>query len=342
MEMNRISNMGIVLCLSALALIACTQDELTREDSFLPEPVPLTLVAGKSETVVVPGTRSPYEGTWNGSETVYVQIASSETYKDENQIPWENIVPFKYSVAQDGQMTLIEGENVYWQKQDEIFYIRAWYPGTRTDYTEIPLINGTWSVSDNQSTKEKFMRDDFLYAYAALNFAPSGAGNVNFKHLMSKVVINLEGSEYLKGVSREKVSVTLGTDREYWSSQGKFRTDYSDSGYYLKLGYDTQSQNTITPYLLAQPNEGKYASYAALVVPQNITATNKYIQVTVGSATYKWEIHMREPIYRDSFLSGEQYTFNITVNAKGLNVSVEKSIGWNPDGARGDGSVVLP
>ncbi len=137
--MNRIFNMGIVLSLSALALIACTQDELTREDSFLPEPVPLTLVAGKSETVVVPSTRSPHEGTWNGGETVYVQIASSETYKDENQIPWENIVPFKYSVAQDGQMTLIEGENVYWQKQDEIFYIRAWYPGTRTDYKEIPL-----------------------------------------------------------------------------------------------------------------------------------------------------------------------------------------------------------
>lgn len=300
--MNRIFNMGIVLSLSALALIACTQDELTQEDSFLPEPVPLTLVAGKSEMVVAPGTRNPYEGTWNGSETVYVQIASSETYKDENQIPWENIVPFKYSVAQDGQMTLIEGENVYWQKQDEIFYIRAWYPGTRTDYTEIPLINRTWSVSDNQSTKEELMHDDFLYAYTVLDFSSSGAGELIFKHLMSKVVINLEDSEYLKGVSREKVSVTLGsTNMRSWSSQGKFQRDSPYSGYYLELDEDTSGPNTITPYLLAQPNEGKYASYAALVVPQPITAMNKYIQVTVGSATYKWEIHMREPIYRDSF-----------------------------------------
>lgn len=341
--MNRIFNMGIVLSLSALALIACTQDELTREDSFLPEPVPLTLVAGKSETVVVPSTRSPHEGTWNGGETVYVQIASSETYKDENQIPWENIVPFKYSVAQDGQMTLIEGENVYWQKQDEIFYIRAWYPGTRTDYKEIPLIKGTWSVSDNQRTKEELMRDDFLYAYVVLNFAPSGAGNVNFKHLMSKVVINLEDSEYLKGVSQENVSVTLGTDGNCWNLKGEFQRDYGAGEHSLELdnvsSEDEWNRYIITPYHLAQPNEGKYASYEALVIPQDISFEKKCIQVKAGGATYKWVIDMQLPML---FSSGEQYTFNITVDAKGLNVSVEKSIGWDPDGASGDGSVVLP
>lgn len=338
--------------LACVVFASCSQDELADNGQGTPLPVgqyPLELTAGGIQTMAARNSASAYstvDGKWTGKEQIYVQIVSNQdaSFVDGKSIDWANIPPILYTVSTDGDMTLSDPtEQRYWQSNVEKLYIRAWCPGTRTNYNDIPLDNKIWQVSGNQ-TEENMASDDFLYAYTVLDFSSSGAGELIFKHLMSKVVINLEDSEYLKGVSREKVSVTLGStigspNSSSWRLQGKFERVYSYSGYYLKLDEDTWDSNTITPYLLAQPNEGKYASYAALVVPQSITATNKYIQVTVGSATYKWVIHM---YYRNSFLSGEQYTFNITVDAKGLNVSVEESIGWNPDGASGDGSVVLP
>lgn len=41
-------------------------------------------------------------------------------------------------------------------------------------------------------------------------------------------------------------------------------------------------------------------------------------------------------------LSGYEYTLNIEVGAKGLQVQIDTSIGWDSDGANGSGSVTLP
>ena len=67
---------------------------------------------------------------------------------------------------------------------------------------------------------------------------------------------------------------------------------------------------------------------------------NRNIIIQVDGVQYVWEISL-QTIGNTSFDSGCQYTLNITVDAKGLEVSVAQSTTWT-DGNSGSGSVVLP
>lgn len=335
--------------LACVVFASCSQDELADNGQGTPLPVgqyPLELTAGGIQTMANRNSASAYstvDGKWTGKEQIYVQIVSNQdaSFVDEESIDWANIPPILYTVSTDGNMTLSDPtEQRYWQSNVEKLYIRAWCPGTRTDYNDIPLYNKTWQVSDNQ-TEENMASDDFLYAYTVLDFSSSGAGELVFKHLMAMVIINLEESEYLQGFTPEMVSValTVSGPMAKWTLKGVF-VDGGTHNLQSELALEENREvlvDKITPHRIEHPSEGKYASYKALLMPPNITVFPHYVQVNVNNTIYAWKIQNIQ-----QFKGGNQYTFNITVDAKGLNVSVEKSIGWDPDGASGDGSVVLP
>ena len=337
--------------LACVVFASCSQDELADNGQGMPLPVaqyPLELTTGGIQTMAARNSASAYstvDGKWTGKEQIYVQIVSNQdaSFVDEKSIDWANIPPILYTVSTDGNMTLSDPtKQRYWQSNVEKLYIRAWCPGTRTDYNDIPLYNKIWQVSYNQ-TEENMASDDFLYAYTVLDFSSSGAGELIFKHLMAMVIINLEESEYLQGFTKEMVSVSLNVSdpMHRWNLQGIF----VDGGYdHLQSEFALEDVLSggefafdITPHRIEHPSEGKYASYKALLVPQYIILSPHYVQVNVNNTIYAWQIQNIQ-----QFKGGNQYTFNITVDAKGLNVSVEESIGWNQDGASGDGSVVLP
>lgn len=339
--------------LMLLLLAACSQDENLTTGTLLPEgKYPLELTAGGLEVVATPveaSTRATYNGTWNGGEKVYVQIASSKDYTDENSIPWQSIDPIQYTVAQDGEMTLVDaGNQRYWQSTDEKFYVRAWYPGTRTDYEDIPWYGGSWAVHENQSSKDALAQDDFLYAYKVLEYNPSSANSLEFRHLLSKLVFNLKSSDYLKGFSKDEISVILmtKTDRTKWNISGIFKDGQYDQQQ-KDFALDSNvvgTSNGITPYRLDSPNnissnEVAYLSYEALCIPQPISHFEKNIVIKVGESTYIWEIQLDG---YDLLYSGYKYTFNITVDAKKLNVTVDSNnINWGNTGNTGQGSVEI-
>lgn len=157
-------------------------------------------------------------------------------------------------------------------------------------------------------------------------------GTFEFQHKLSKVRINLKASDYLQ--SAAKVDVRL-LDQYTMASIPTTTLTLS--------GLSTRDKD-ITPYQLETPELGCYASYEALVIPldaDEVAATDELISITVDDdAQYVYRLPA-EYKDKDLFLGGYVYTFNITVDAKGLEVSVAQSSAWT-DGTDGEGSVALP
>lgn len=328
----------------AMLLAACTQDELTnRTGEALPEPIPLQLTAAIGEAVATPATRGTVDGTWDGGEVIHVQVASNKDagFTSESDIDWANIEPILYTVGTDGTLK-DPTKQVYWQATSEKLYIRAWCAGTGEKYTDTPMPgnNNTWSTPKDQSTSEALKQADFLFAYRSMTFEERTVNaGLEFSHLTSRITINLKNSAYLKQYDPAKVSVSLiTTDGNFqaWYFEGSFKG--SGSGLYLFEKTAGNVITTITPFELSSTNEDYYASYEAIVIPQDI-GSYKGIRVRVDKTTYQWAMELSDGATQ--LKSGYEYTFDITVKEQGLEVSAGSSINWG-EGGNGNGNVTLP
>lgn len=327
--------------MAALTLASCSQEELADngQDTSLPYgKYPLELTAAIGEAVATPATRGTVHGTWpDGYDYSYLRIASSIDYPEENKIDWYDYYLYSatYRIYEDGTMVIDyygTHDPIYWKRSDEKIYIYAYswanFPDERNTYPH--------EVYEDQREEFKFNESDYLFAYAALTFG--GDNTLNFRHLPAKVTINLMRSDYLDAQDLEDVEVMLATKGEQWYVEGNF-IGTSPKEITLFEAKGLKQSKEIIPYKNPdQTDGGIYATYEAVVIPQTITGTGKTIQIKVGETTYAYTIECEKGKYS----SGEEWIYNITVDAKGLNVSVGESIGWGMDGATGNGEVELP
>lgn len=325
---------------AALALASCSQDEPAEngQGTLLPYgKYPLELTATIGEAVATPATRGTVHGTFpDYGFHVYARVASSIDYPEENEIDWysnSKIQRNDYEINGDG--TVVPDPDfyrpVYWRRIDETIYIYAYSWGNIPD----ELNTSPHEVFDDQRKEMKFNGSDYLFAYEALTFG--GDHTLNFRHLTSKVTINLRPSEYLSAQDPEDVEVKLtGKDGGKWYIQGNFIGRDPDKVTLFEA--EGLKQSEIIPYRNPNPTDGMYATYEAVVIPQTITGTDKTIQIKVGKTTYSYEVKCP----KGKYTSGEEWIYNITVGAKGLDVTVEEgNIGWG-EGDPGSGSVALP
>lgn len=323
----------------ALALASCSQEEFadSGQGTLLPYgKYPLELTAAIGEAVATPATRGTVHGTFpDGYFNSYLRVASSIDYPEENEIDWMSYMvgPDRtYQIYADGTMVIdryYTHDPIYWRRTDEIIYIYAY------SWSNIPDERNTspHEVNDDQSEEKKFNNSDYLFAYEALTF--HGSHMLHFRHLTSKVTINIMQSEYLRAQDPDKVKVTLTSKGEQWYIQGNFKgTKPKEITLFEAEGL---AQSEIIPYKNPTPTEGMYATYEAVVIPQTITGTGKTIEIKVGETTYSYEVKCS----KGQYTSGEEWIYNITVNAKGLDVTVEEgNIGWAPGGS-GNGETEL-
>lgn len=324
--------------IAALTLASCSQDELAEKDTSLPYgKYPLELTATIGEAVATPATRGTVHGTWpDGYTGNYLRIASSIDYPEENEIDWYKDIwkSTTYKIYEDGTMVLDytgSFDDIYWRRSDEIIYVYAYSLGTLPD----ERINYPCSVSEDQRKEWVFNGCDYLFAYAALTF--NGSHTLNFRHLTSKITINLMRSDYLDKQDLEEVEVTLTSKDEQWYVEGNFiGTNPKEVTLFEAEGLKQSKE--IIPYKNPNPAaDDIYATYEAVVIPQTITDTGKTIRIKVGETTYSYEVKCE----KGKFASGEEWIYNIRLDAKGLDVTVEECIGWGT-GNSGSGEVELP
>ena len=327
----------MAVLLACVGFASCSQDDLAEKDTSLPAgKYPLELTASIGEAIAAPATRGTAHGTWPYKGLL--KIVSID--QDEDKINW-NLVNenYYYSVSADGTVELHNTER-YWKKSDERLHIFA---GAR-----ILGIEGVrWSVRPDQSNEADLNASDYLTAYGILNFHEK-EHTLEFRHLTSKITVNLKQSDYLKAQDPDDVKVTLATNNEQWYIEGSFKGEPKEI--WLEAAEEEEEEEEeleqteeIIPYTYKAPDPTAgdiYATYEAILIPQQITGTGKTIQVKVGDAIYNYEIKCDE----NKFSGGENWIYNITVKENELEVSIDysESISWGTDGNTGSGEVELP
>ena len=316
----------IIYTFAILALLfaatACTNDELS--NGTLPQGArPLVINASGLQSIATPQTRGTLEGNWDGVKTVGVQV----------KVTWDS--PSKeYKVeakAGSGTAHLSPAEPLgagdmafWWTSATETKTVTAWCPYNNGQFPE------KWEVPEEQTAKNMQAADLLFARKEGMTLQESETGTFEFRHMLSKVRINLKASEYLQ--SAAKVDVRL---LDQYTMANIFTATLTLSG----LG---TRDHSITPYQMETPEPGCYASYEALVIPldaDEVAATDELIGITVDDGA-EYVYRLPEDYNGNLFQQGLVYTFNITVDAKGLDVQVSESIDWNATNP-GSGGITL-
>ena len=275
----------------------------------------------------------------NSKETIYIYTGTNPLDFGTGRSSWT----VEADQSDEGTVNITDGfydSTPYWENSKETIYI---YTGTN------PLDFGTgrssWTVEADQSDEGKLNESDYLVAYEAFAFQKDYTYTLRFRHLTSKITVNLKQSDYLKAQDPDSVKVTLNTKKEQWYIEGSFKGEPKEI--WLEAAAEEEEEELeqteeITPY--KNPNQtdaGIYATYEAVLIPQQITGTDKTIQVKVGDAIYNYEIKCDN----GKFSGGENWIYNLTVKENKLDVSIdytENIIGWGENDKTGSGEVELP
>ena len=320
--MSDMKHSFLVLCAAALAATACTNDELG--NGTLPQGArPLVINASGLQSIATPQTRGTLEGNWDEVKTVGVQVkvtgnSPSKEYKVEAEAGSGTAHLSPAEPLGAGDMAF------WWTSTTETKTVTAWCP-----YGD-GYIPAWWTIPEKQ-TAENMQAADLLFARKeGMTLQDCETGTFEFRHMLSKVRINLKASEYLQ--SAAKVDVRL-------LDQYTMANIYTAT---LTLSGLSTRDKDITPYQLETPEPGCYASYEALVIPldaDEVAATDELIGITVDDDA-KYVYRLPKDYNGNLFQQGLVYTFNITVDAKGLDVQVSERIDWNATNP-GSGGIAL-
>ncbi len=202
------------------------------------------------------------------------------------------------------------GSTLYWSENACDFY--AYYPYMEPASIEEQL----FEVAVDQSTARTaealggYEASDLLWAKATGAKQADGAVKLQFKHMMSKIVVNiLKGPKY-EGELPEDIIVHV------YNTVTSAKVDFA-SGTLEKYLYGTKK--TIT----AKQVDGD--TFEAIVVPQNIERRTSLVEITMGGIAYMLDYSM-------SFRPGYCHTINVTLNTSPEQEKIEISIDGSIDG----------
>ena len=141
----------LLLCAAALAVTACTQDELG--NGVLPEgEYPLIINATSPQAMTSPVSLGTVDGDWQGVTSVALSVGG--TIKEYNVTASDA----------DGYKTATlsrENDPFWWTSRNDIT-VSAWWPYDAANISQMPAVK----VAADQSTQDAFAGSDFI---AALN-----------------------------------------------------------------------------------------------------------------------------------------------------------------------------
>lgn len=260
-------------------LSACSNVENIEQNDG--QPVEIKLSSG-----VTPESRAltPTQSTQiESGETVYVWAENSGT-----TTAYFNA----WALTSDGSGKLNSGESdkKYFPTDRSALNIYALH-GNFIVSDEMPA---SISVLENQSTKEAYCESDLLYAVSTNVPYSEKIITLDFKHLLSKIEINLIAGS---GVDLSKVTFV-----KVLNTQLAADITLKNSEAIAAAITPTGDTADITAYK-SSDNNGVYAE--AIVIPQEVSGT--FVEVTVGGTPYYYTIPTQ------TLKSGYKYIQNLTV-----------------------------
>lgn len=201
---------------------------------------------------------------------------------------------------------------VYWSEKPCDFY--AVYPCIRPNSVESYVfeIQADQNAPETDGALGGYEASDLLFAKAENVSRADGKVRLQFKHMMSKCVVNVIKGDKFEGEFPEDIAVHIYntvTTADLNLANGSVEK------------YALGNKKTITMKKLASDK------FEAVVIPQNIERRTPLIEISMGGIAYLME-------YSLSFKPGYQHTINLTVNTSPDQEKFEISIDAGAGGMR--------
>ncbi|MDR2893918.1 MAG: fimbrillin family protein [Alistipes sp.] len=172
-----------------------------------------------------------------------------------------------------------------------------YYPQTGTvDFTAIyPWRDGT---ADSYTVRAAD-QTDALYARTAGVAASTDAVQLAFRHLMSKITLNVRAD---RGVSSSEVAAMIASEVVFGGMPARATFDLTDGSL-----AETHT-GEFSPVKAASPEGRADATFTTILVPQPDGASGRSIAFTLGGETFSWRI----PSSHD-FDAGRHYVYPVTI-----------------------------
>lgn len=294
------SNMKYVLFIAAaaLALAACTGDENLNDG-----PVAIRL---SSSLEVQTRAASGIQGSaFDEGESVDIFI--TEAVEADESATTTYPQPLTYTTGTNGTMTPPTGGQPYFPTSGNGVNIYAYYPSGAV--TDMGASGVAFTVKTDQSTDAAYKASDLMFGTAANPVSrQSSAIPVTFRHLLSKITVNLtsgDGNPSLDGATVSLMNVRL--DAQLTPSDGT-----------VAEGTGTQDESvTVTT--------GTGGS--AIIPVQTVASGKQFIRVQLQTGG---KLYYTLP-QNATFQGGKVYTYNIKVNLTDLEVT-SSITDWTTDG----------
>lgn len=244
-----------------------------------------------------------------GQSRVAMQKNGSGDFQAGDEVALR-VYEFQPDKLQDNKLLYCEGNrwtsSLYWKDWKGTPHFYAVWPSA----TQVELWEGTcWyvhRVSRNQSAEEDFLFSDLLVADAeGQRYSPV---NLDFRHAMSRVMVNIKNMETLSDEERQQVQVYV---------HGYLSGRFALSGNAVQT---TEETDWIQAYPMNEDG-----SFAALVVPGELERfrTEGWIKIVAGN---------RELVYNapesigNTLESGKQVTVNLQLKLE--EVVPEEPVWW--------------
>lgn len=230
-----------------------------------------------------------YAVEYNGDEVASLQVAGNYINNE--------------ALTYDGSKWVAD-RTLFWSEKPCDFYGIYPYqePATVSEYLfDLPIDQNSPETEDALSGYEAA---DLLWAKATKVSREDGAVQLQFKHMMSRVVVKLERGENYEGELPEDITVHL------YNTVTTAEVDLT-KGSLQRYGYG--EKQTITMKQLSGD------TFAAIVVPQNIERRTPLVEVTMDGIAYLLS-------YSTSFRPGYQHTITVTLNTSPEQEKIEIEI----------------
>lgn len=232
---------------------------------------------------------SLYAVEYSGDEVAKLQVSGN----------YINNEPMTY----DGT-SWVGNRTLYWSESPCDFYAiyPYQYPETVSEYIfDLPLDQNS---TETESSLSGYEAADLMWAKATKVSQSDNAVQLQFKHMMSRVVVKLERGENYDGELPEDITVHLYntvTTAEVNFAKGSLQR------------YAYGEKETITMKRLSSD------TFAAIVVPQNIERRTPLVEITMEGIAYLLS-------YSTSFRPGYQHTITVTLNTSPEQEKIEIEI----------------
>lgn len=322
--------------MTLLLLAACSKEEgdaNVKDD----ERVPLRIVS--SIEVERLGITRAYDTQWedadqiglycttNGTSTTYIDHASTPTTCANLAYTFADGTAYETYPGSVTTYRAFTGTTVYLPADGSNIDVYAYYPHSTasSQITTNSITNIAINVSDQTSQKAiDFMRAEVQDRNTANNVAA-----LLFTHQLVKLQFNVKrGADMLEdeisqAFTNSRLSLTVGrqpTEATYNLYTGDIRITALDS--------PTPTSSPITTHIMTTAETGYDKSFEAIVLPNEATynpAADRTVTITIGTANHPTAYTYTFTIGSGTtFLSGNKYIYNVTVNATSIQVDPTK------------------